>query len=148
MPAAVLHLDGNPASAHLLAEFIRDAARRAKLSEKKERRLLIAADEFVTNILTHGFQTSDGREPEKRLEIRDETDADFLTLTIADNGTPFDPRTISAPASLHAPLDSRTPGGLGIYLALKQLDDFTYAWRDGKNINVLKMRLRDPEPRK
>lgn len=41
----------------------------------------------------------------------------------------FDP-TCSGPIDVNAPLDERTPGGLGLYLVLKMVDSIHYEYRN------------------
>jgi serine/threonine-protein kinase RsbW len=41
----------------------------------------------------------------------------------------FDP-TIAGPIDVEAPLDERTPGGLGLYLVLKMVDSIHYEYRN------------------
>jgi serine/threonine-protein kinase RsbW len=140
MNAGALRLPGTLASVELVGEFVRGAARRAGLTAKAERRLLLAADELVTNIITHG---SGGSHHETEIEVESRMDEQSLTIFISDDGKSFDPRALPVPTSLQSPLETRTPGGLGIYLLLKQLDDFDYVRRDDKNISALKIKRHD-----
>src|SRR5207248_1366137 len=50
---------------------------------------------------------------------------------------PFDPRQVPAPDNLHLPAEERGVGGLGIYLALGGVDQFTYERAGDRNRNVL-----------
>jgi anti-sigma regulatory factor (Ser/Thr protein kinase) len=54
-----------------------------------------------------------------------------------DNGIPFDPHDAPAP-NLDAPIEERTPGGLGVHLVKATMDDVQYR-RDGdRNVLTIK----------
>ncbi|MDH3547453.1 MAG: ATP-binding protein [Gammaproteobacteria bacterium] len=69
-----------------------------------------------------------------------ETDADILIeMTPHEHGVEisltdfdverFDPRDVP-PVDIDAPLEQRTPGGLGLYLVLKMVDSIHYEYRN------------------
>ena len=69
-----------------------------------------------------------------------ETSADILVeLSVAGNGVEvsltdynverFDPREMG-PVDVDAPLEERTPGGLGLYLVMKMANSIHYQYRD------------------
>ena len=69
-----------------------------------------------------------------------ETNADILVemsphehgieVSLTDFGVErFDPRD-AAPVDINAPLDQRTPGGLGLYLVLKMVNSIHYEYRN------------------
>ena len=69
-----------------------------------------------------------------------ETNADILVemsphehgieVSLTDFGVDrFDPRD-AAPVDINAPLDQRTPGGLGLYLVLKMVNSIHYEYRN------------------
>ena len=69
-----------------------------------------------------------------------ETNADILVemsphehgieVSLTDFGVErFDPRE-AAPVDINAPLDQRTPGGLGLYLVLKMVNSIHYEYRN------------------
>ncbi|MBO4733697.1 MAG: ATP-binding protein, partial [Clostridia bacterium] len=54
-------------------------------------------------------------------------------VTFIDSGVPFDPTAKDDPdVTLSA--EERKIGGLGIYMVKKSMDDFTYEYKDGKNV--------------
>ena len=59
-----------------------------------------------------------------------------LTVTITDDGVPFNPLSKKAP-DIDAPLEDREIGGLGIHLVRNLIDDVTYNRRIGKNVMTL-----------
>ena len=59
-----------------------------------------------------------------------------LTMTIADDGVPFDPLGAEAP-DVDAPLEEREIGGLGIHLVRNLVDDASYHRRIDRNVMTL-----------
>ena len=53
-------------------------------------------------------------------------------MTVIDDGHPFDPLAVPMP-SLHADLEHRAVGGLGIFLLRQLADHVAYERRDGTN---------------
>lgn len=116
-----------------LATFLTNAAREAGLDAKAAYRLQLAVDEIVTNSIVHGYQeaglTGD-------VSLRAEIDDRALTVVVEDTGAAFDPRSLKPPENLDAPLEERNMGGLGVYLALKAMDEFRYEHKGNRNINT------------
>lgn len=65
-----------------------------------------------------------------------------LTVTLTDDGAPFDPLAQAAPDT-DLPVEARAIGGLGIHLVRKMMDEVTYQRRGDRNVVVLVKRLRD-----
>lgn len=106
------------------------------LDEAAVYRLSLAVDEIATNVVLHGYQDA-GREGD--LVFWSETTAKQLFFFLEDTGQPFDPRQVPRPRDLDLPLEERRDGGLGIFLALWGVDDFTYEQINGKNRSVFVM---------
>ncbi len=151
-----------------IGRFVLDAATAAGLDRKSAYRLRLAVDEIVTNIIIHGYdetgvddetrddpETHDGaesqgggHESESANTIQVETTADDgrLTVTISDRAAAYDPLAQATPEGLDAPLAERDPGGLGVFLAIKGVDEFGYEYVHGVNRNILVMNRPDVEP--
>lgn len=128
---------GTLESLSALRDYVRDAAEQAGLDNKATYRLVLAVDEVATNVITHGYQEA-GLEGD--ITIRAHHDDTALTVTLEDEGKPFDSRGRSEPDDLDAPLEDRAIGGLGIYLTVQGVDHFDYTWQDGRNHNIFVMR--------
>jgi serine/threonine-protein kinase RsbW len=82
--------------------------------------LQICLEELLTNIVRHGGAKSSGDLsevpiPPLNVEISISTGAQRVSMTVEDNGKPFD--VVNAPARrIDRPLDEVQPGGLGIQL--------------------------------
>jgi|SRR5215467_6262344 len=88
----------------------------------------LAIEEFVTNCIKYGYQ--DDRE--HVIEIRLQLSESELTLTVVDDGRPFNPLDAPAPDTQLA-VEERPIGGLGIYLVRRLSDHMEYLRTDGKN---------------
>jgi len=131
-----LVVPGTLESLGLIREHIRAAAAEAGLDKRRAYRLELAVDEIATNIANHGYreagQTGD-------IVVHTGTDGDALTITLEDTAPPFDPRRLRRPEQIDLPLTDRPIGGLGIFLALENVDEFRYEFVDGHNRNILVM---------
>jgi anti-sigma regulatory factor (Ser/Thr protein kinase) len=110
--------------------FVGGLACTAGLSEAQARRLRLATEEFVTNIVTHGYG---GGAATADMEIAGGVETDRVWLTLIDWGPPFDPGTVGRPVDLDRPLAGRQLGGLGLFLARDAADEIAYERSGGHN---------------
>jgi len=119
-----------------IGKYVVAATTEAGLDTKAAYGMRLAVDEIATNIITHGYEEA-GRSGEINLSgvLSDSS----LTMVLEDTGIPFDPRSQAAPDEddLCLPLEERSIGGLGIFLVLKGVDDFSYEYAEGRNRNIL-----------
>jgi anti-sigma regulatory factor (Ser/Thr protein kinase) len=120
-----------------IAEYVLAAAASAGLDRRASYHLRLAVDEIVTNIIVHGYGDA---ELSGTLELRAALDDSALTVSIEDSGVPYDPRQTPAPDT-SLPLEERPIGGLGVYLALKSVDEFFYERVGDRNRSTFKMYL-------
>jgi anti-sigma regulatory factor (Ser/Thr protein kinase) len=125
LPGTLESLDG-------MADFLREASQEAGLDPKAAYRLQLAVDEVVTNIIVHGYQEAG---LQGNVDLRADIDPDNLVITVEDTAVEYDPTKRAPPANLDAPLEERDMGGLGVYLALQSVDQFTYERVNNKNRN-------------
>jgi anti-sigma regulatory factor (Ser/Thr protein kinase) len=131
-----LTLPGNLDSLHPLREFVRSAAGSAGLDNAAAYRLGLAVDEVATNIVMHGY---DEAGLAGVIKIWSELDADALRICLEDTGAPYDPVKFTA-VDVSQPLENRSEGGLGVFLALRGVDDLQYAKSAGKNRHTFVVR--------
>ena len=74
------------------------------------------------NIVMHGSQPGIASRVEVFLALAD----DGLTMTIEDDGPPFDPLTVPSP-DLTSSLAERPVGGLGVFLVRQVMDAVSYS---------------------
>lgn len=95
----------------------------------------MAVDEACTNIIKHAYSGEEGP-----ITLICELVDDEFVVTIRDRGKPFDPSSVPVP-DLHADLDKRRIGGLGIHFMRKMMDEVSYDF-DAEKGNKLTMRKR------
>ena len=100
------------------------------------RSISIALDELLTNSLTHG---STGRDP-CSVSVEVQLDEERVTVTVTDDGMPFDPFARDAPDTTLS-VEERPIGGLGIHLVGRLMDEVSYQRREDHNVVVLVKQL-------
>ena len=104
-------------------------------------RLTLALDEAVSNVVRHGF--TDGAE--HHISVRVHVADGMVTATVEDDGVPFDPHDAPVP-NLDAPIEERTPGGLGVHLVKATMDDVRYRRDGGRNVLTLTTSVQSRDP--
>jgi len=124
-----------------IGNYVIEAARQAGLDQKASYALRLAVDEIATNVITHGYEEA-GTKGDITI-VGEITDA-ALTVTLTDQGVPFDPLSHRLPEEddLALPLEERQIGGLGIMLVINGVDAFSYRYENGSNLNVFAMNRR------
>ena len=112
-----------------LEPFVKEVARQAGISDKETKRLRLAVEESVANVINYGGATA--------ITLQAKVEDGQLVLTIDDDGQPFD-ATQESTTDLSIPPDQRLPGGMGIMLLHKMTDGLEYCRKDGHNILVLR----------
>ena len=116
-----------------IREFVRSKAAEAGLDKKRAYRLQLAVDEIAANIALHGYEEQ-GLVGD--IEVQAEVGPDRLTITLVDSAIPYDPYSRVMPSDLDAPLQDRAIGGLGVFLAINNVNEFLYRFNDGQNHNI------------
>ncbi len=139
-----LTLPGTLESVGHLRDYITKRAKEAGLNPKAIYNLCLAVDEIATNVVLHGYQKT-GRTG--MLRIGTALDEEGFTVTLEDEGAPFDPtqHALPTPEDLARPLEERAVGGLGIFLALRGVDTLQY--ESGPGINRHVFVVKRPSPR-
>lgn len=84
----------------------------------------LCIEELFVNMVTYDTETNDDIQIELALNGND------VQVTLTDyNVDRFDPRA-AGEVDIDAPLEQRTPGGLGLYLVLKMVNSINYEYRD------------------
>ena len=92
----------------------------------------VALDDLLANAVSHGRT---GREP-CSVTVEVELDHERVTVTLTDDGPPFDPFALDAPDTTLS-VEERPIGGLGIHLVGQLMDKVNYQRREGHNVVVL-----------
>lgn len=101
-----------------ISEFVMRAAEAAGLDEQAVYAVQLAVDEASTNVIEHAY----GGEGRGEIEITCCVNSDGLTVTLRDYGSHFDSERLASP-NLHATLEERNGGGLGLYLMHQLMDE-------------------------
>ena len=84
----------------------------------------LCVEELFVNMVTYDTETDE----EILIEMKPHHHGVEVSLTDYDVDR-FDPRDV-APVDVDAPLEQRTPGGLGLYLVLKMVSSIHYEYRN------------------
>ena len=84
----------------------------------------LCVEELFVNMVTYDTETDE----EILIEMNPHKHGVEVSLTDFDVDR-FDPRD-AAPVDVDAPLEQRTPGGLGLYLVLKMVNSIHYEYRN------------------
>lgn len=121
--------------ASVSAAFARFADAHA-LPDALRRGVTIALDELLSNTLKYGFKGRPGGE----VTVEVNKGADRLSVTLTDDGRPFDPFERAAPDTTLTTMERRI-GGLGIHLVKQMMDECSYQRQGDRNVVVLAKRL-------
>jgi serine/threonine-protein kinase RsbW len=122
------------ASTRLLAmvrDKVRECAERAGVPDKITHQVVLAADEAVTNVITHAYDNDGVSEVEVDVSVG----SGKIQLTIRDTAEFFDPTDYTLP-DIDDHVKSGKKRGLGIFLMRKIMDEVTHRVVDDK-INEL-----------
>lgn len=137
-PASMTTFPGTLGSLAAIRAWVTQAASDAGLERAAVYDLCLAVDEIATNAITHGYQ---GREGTIRLESSVEHGR--LVIRMEDDAPPFDPSRHAGPTKevLESGLHQRAPGGLGIMLARRGVDELRYERTERGNTYRFVIRL-------
>ena len=100
--------------------FLETFVESQEIDEKTAFCINLVVEELFTNMVRHNEGGGD------RIAVTVERRDDRLHLELIDsNVEPFDPQTAEIPL-VNAGIEERRPGGLGIYLVKKMVDDLNY----------------------
>ena len=120
-----------------LCQHLNKFGQAAGLSEACITDVNICLDELFTNIVSYGFED----DLEHIIWFTMNLDNRVLTLTIEDEGIPFNPLEKKDPEP-PADLKDVRIGGLGIHIVKKLMDDIRYQRKQGKNKLTMKKSIR------
>jgi len=103
--------------------------------------LQVAFDEIVSNIIKYAWPEGGSH----KVAICLTPHSDAVEIEIVDDGQPFDPLSVPAPAPLPRGRKPR-PGGVGIHMARKLIDGIEYARSNGQNRIILTKRYAGGTP--
>ena len=131
-PGFRMTIGADPDGAFRVGAAFAEFADAQALPASIRRSMSVALDELLTNTIAHGFAGRALGEVTVAVELR----ADRVSLTLTDDGSPFDPFGRAAPDTA-LPVEERRIGGLGIHLVRRMMDEVSYHRRGDRNVVVL-----------
>ena len=139
----VLIVPGRYDQIQVICEFVSAGAREAGLDGDAVFHMELCCDEASTNIIEHAY----GAEDVGEITVTYETIGDSFTVTLHDDGHPFDPGDVPEPtfppsetnsddAKLGGIMKSLKIGGLGIHFMRKLMDEVHFSF-NGQQGNTL-----------
>jgi serine/threonine-protein kinase RsbW len=111
-----------------LTQFLQEFWSQADLPRAEAVAFELALEEVFINVVTHGSPADRSPRVDVSLAIVDGE----LTLTVEDEGPPFDPLSLEAPDTT-ASLEERRVGGLGVFLMRQMMDRVRYQRLGARN---------------
>jgi serine/threonine-protein kinase RsbW len=96
----------------------------------------LALDELVTNVIKYAYD--DDRE--HGIHVTVTLRADLVTITVEDEGKPFNPLEAPSP-NLDLPIEDWPIGGLGVHIVKSIADTLDYRRERGRNVVRVEKRL-------
>lgn len=113
-----IHITAHPASLKQIRDMTAKISAAAGLPEKEAWSVILAVDEACANIIKHCCRDH----PDRCIDITMALDGSCLSITLVDNGTPFDIGSIK-PRDIH----DIKPGGLGVHIIRELMDLVEYS---------------------
>ncbi len=129
--SALAEVDG------FVATFVKEHA----IAADEASRIFILLEELITNLMKYGYPDR----PEcGRAEIVLALNDGRLEIEFVDDGCAFDPLK-APPPNLEGPLETRTPGGLGLHILRSLTDEARYERRNDNNVIYLSRVVAQPK---
>ena len=96
----------------------------------------LVTEEIFVNIASYAYKE------EGVVSINIEHQNNKIIITFEDTGIPFNPLLTKDP-DIKQSVEDREPGGLGIYMVKKMMDNVEYIYRDNKNILIIEKNISD-----
>jgi len=133
-----LELHATPEEVMRAVEALQEFAQVHGLSEKTTFGLALALEECGSNVVNHALQ----RDAREKFRVVMESTANAFIIELYDRGPAFDPT--NAPNRKTQAHDDDLPGGWGIQLVRRYMDEIQYRRVDGQNVLRLTKRLGEP----
>lgn len=112
-----LKLPASAAYLELVGQFVTFMAHQVGFAARDAARIRLAVDEACANVLAHSC--AEGQVD--HFHVVCQADGALLTVRVQDSGPPFDLGAVPEP-DIHAPLEKRKIGGLGLYFMRQIMD--------------------------
>ncbi len=116
--------------------FLEETAEQWELPMTLGMSLNLVLEEAFTNVVLYAYTDENKHD----IELMMGKSADELTITIIDDGQPYDP-TKKADPDINLAAEDRPIGGLGIFLIKKTMDEVSYERKNDKNHLVMTKKI-------
>jgi serine/threonine-protein kinase RsbW len=118
-------------------KFVLDTLAKAGVCEKISRRIILAVDEAVSNIIRHAYEEFAKGTRTIDIKVCTHPGKKCVEITLRDSGKEFSPDEVETP-NMSEHIRLRKKYGLGIFLIRKVMDEVNYMFRAGEE-NILRM---------
>jgi serine/threonine-protein kinase RsbW len=136
-----LELQATPAEVMRAVETLEQFARAKGVPEKILFGLMLALEECGSNIVNHGLQ----HDARQKFQVTFGQTSDGFIIELRDRGPAFDP---TKAAERQPPTEDDPPGGWGIQLVRRSIDEIRYTRVNGENILQLTKHVNGPDSSK
>lgn len=120
-----------------MLDWIRIQLEKTGLSDVEIRRIEIALEEGLVNIISYAYQGEVGT-----IEVSiDHLEREYIEITLKDYGLPFNPLKQKREIDPLIPVEEMEVGGLGILFMQKLMDKVEYIRQENTNILSLRKNL-------
>jgi len=124
-----------------IRNYVFSTCSESALPEGLASKIDLVLEELIVNVCCYAYGNNKGN---VTVVCRNENHK--ISLTISDRGMPFNPLENAAP-EIHADIDQRKIGGLGIYLVKEMVDDIRYERNGDTNSISVTWILKPPSTR-
>ncbi len=110
----------------MIRVFVLKIAAKMGFNEETQEQIALSVDEACTNVIKHAHHHNARR----LIDIKIETDANKIKITITDKGKGFDITKLQDP-DIEKYIKESKHGGLGIYLIKTLMDEVNYEFNPG-----------------
>ncbi len=130
-----LELHATPQEVMRSVKALQEFAHTHGASDKAAFGLALALEECASNIVNHACK----QDAEKKFRVTFDRIGNEITIELRDPGPAFDP-TVAEGRSMSAN-DEDLPGGWGVQLVRRYMDQVTYKRERGENVLLLRKRI-------
>jgi serine/threonine-protein kinase RsbW len=126
-----------------ICDFVAQGAEKAGLDEDATFHVQLACDEACTNIIEHAY----GGEGEGVIDVSWQVNRRTLTITLQDQGRPFNPDAVESPDIPQNPdkIDQLKIGGLGLHFMRRLMDEVTFSFDTNRGNTLIMVKHIKPQ---
>lgn len=114
-----------------MLSFIKDKASQLGLPRELIRKVELASEESIVNVISYAYPNDIAGKIEIDCERSGES---RFQITIRDFGIPFNPLDLDVDNAASVPIEERKIGGLGIFMIEELMDEVSYKREGDQNV--------------